>query len=133
MLIFLVLQEKLIKIVKPKIKHSSYLGSMKENNMFLTPTTSNDIEISIDNMKVNKGIGPNSIQTKILKDHKSEFSKSLSDMINTSFTRGIFASALKVANVVPIHKKGDKLDCNSYRPISLLSDISKVFKKMMHL
>ena len=106
---------------------------MKENNMFLTPTTSNDIEVLINNMKVNKGIGPNSIQTKILKDHKSEFSKSLSDMINTSFTTGIFASALKVANVVPIHEKGDKLDCNSYRPISLLSDISKVFKKMMHL
>ena len=110
--------------MKSENKHLSYLGSMKENNMFLTPTTSNDIEVLINNMKVNKGIGPNSIQTKILKDHKSEFSKSISDMINTSFTTGIFASALKVANVVPIHKKGDKLDCNSYQPISLLSEIS---------
>ena len=37
-------------------------------------------------MKVNKGVGPNSIPTKILEDYKSEFSKPLSDMINTSFT-----------------------------------------------
>ena len=110
-----------------------YLGSMKDSNMFLTLTKPNDIEVLIDNMKVNKGAGPNSIPTKILKDYKSEFAKPLSDMINTSFTTGIFPSALKVANVIPIHKKGDKLDCNNYRPISLLSNISKIFEKMMHI
>ena len=76
---------------------------MKENNMFLTLTTPSDIEVLIDNVKINKGAGPNSIPTKILKDYKSEFSKTLSDMISTSFTTGIFPSALKVANIIPIH------------------------------
>ena len=101
--------------------------------MFLTPTTPDDIEVLIGNMKVNKGVGPNSIPTKNLKDYKSEFSKPLSDMINTSFTTGIFPCALKVANIVPIHKKGDNLDCNNYLPISLLSNISKFFEKMIHI
>ena len=54
-------------------------------------------------------------------------------LINTSFTTGIFPSALKVANIIPIHKKGDKLDCNNYRPISLLCNISEMFEKMMHI
>ena len=63
-----------------KNMHLSYLGFMKENNMFLTPTTPNDIKVSIDIIKVNKGVGPNSIPTKILKDYKSEFSKHLSDI-----------------------------------------------------
>ena len=31
----------------------SYLGSMKENNMFLSPTIPDDIEVIIGNMKVN--------------------------------------------------------------------------------
>ena len=84
-------------------------------------------------MKVNKGVRPNSIPTKILKDYKSEFCKPLSDMINTSFTTGIFPSVLKVANIIPIHKKGDKLDCNNYRPISLLSNTIKIFEKMKHI
>ena len=84
-------------------------------------------------MKVNKGVGQNSIPTKILKDYKSEFSKPLSDMINTSFTTGTFPSALKVGNITPIHKKDDKLDCNNYQPRSLLSNISKIFEKIMHI
>ena len=65
-------------------------------------------------MKVNKGVGPNSIPTKILKDWKSEYSKPFSDRINTSFATGTFSSAIKVANIIPIHKKGDKLDCDNY-------------------
>ena len=68
-------------ILKSKNMHLSYLGSIKKNNMFLTPTTPNDIEILIDNMKIHKGVGPNSIPTKILRDYKSEFFKPLSDMI----------------------------------------------------
>ena len=47
-------------------------------------------------------------------------------MINMSFNQGVFPNILKIANVIPIHKKGDKLDCNNYRPISLLSNISKI-------
>ena len=50
-----------------------------------------------------------------------------------SFNQGVFPNILKIANVIPIHKKGDKLDCNNYRPISLLSSISKIFEKSMHI
>ena len=84
-------------------------------------------------MKVNKGVGPNSIPAKILNDYKSEFSKPFSDMINTSFTTGILPSTLKVANIIPIHKKVNKLVCSNYQSISLLSNISKIFEKMIHI
>ena len=82
-------------------------------------------------MKVNKGVGQNSIPTKILKDYKSGFSKPLSDMINTSFTTGTFPSALKVAHIIPVHKNGGKLDCNNYQPISLLSNIPHTIQHLI--
>ena len=44
-----------------------------------------------------------------------------------------FLIILKVANVIPIHKKGKKLDPNNYRPISILSNISKLYEKATHI
>ena len=42
-------------------------------------------------------------------------------MVNVSFNKGIFPGFLKVANVIPIHKKGEKLDPIIYGPISLFN------------
>ena len=84
-------------------------------------------------MKTNKTSDPNSIPTNILKLSKKEYSKPLSDMINVSFSQGAFPYILKIANVILIHKKSDKLGCNNYRPISLLYNISKIFEKSLHI
>ena len=39
----------------------------------------------------------------------------------------------KIANVVPIHKKGDKSDVNNYRPISLTSLVVKVMEIVLEM
>ena len=49
-----------------------------------------------------------------------------------SFTSGVFPSALKIAKVVPVHKKDSKLDFSNYQPISLLSDLDKILEKLMY-
>ena len=120
-------------IMKAKKPFSHCLGQITDETIFLNPTTPADIESLINCIKANKAIGPNSIPTKILKEFKTELSEPLSDMINVSFNKGIFPDFLKVANVIPIHKKGEKLDPNNYRPISLLSNISKLYEKAMHI
>ena len=63
-------------------------------------------------MKTNKASDPNSISNKILKLFKNEFSKPLSDIINLSFKQSVLPNLLKIANVIPIHKKDDKLYFN---------------------
>jgi len=52
-------------------------------------------------------------------------------VIDASFSQGIFPDALKVAKVVPIFKSDDKLLSN-YRPVSVLSVISKIFERLMY-
>ena len=56
----------------------------------------------------------------------------LADLFNLSFTTGVFPSVLKTAKVVTVFKKDSKLDHSNYCPISLLSNIEKIFEKLMY-
>ena len=42
--------------------------------------------------------------------------------------RGVFLDELKLAKVVPIYKKNDKNDKDNYKPISILSNLSKTYE-----
>ena len=58
-------------------------------------------------------------------------SKPLVKLINFLFSEDIFPDLLKFANVIPVFKKGDNLDYDNYRPISLLSNIGKLKEKIV--
>ena len=120
------------KIFHTNNTHRHYLVRPVTKSFFINPTTPDEVESIIKLLDNNKAIGPNSIPTKILKLVKSKLSTPLSDIINKSFELGIFPDLLKLAKVIPIYKKGDKLSVNNYRPISILSNISKIFEKLMH-
>ena len=49
------------------------------------------------------------------------------------FQTGTFPDILKTAKTIPILKKGDPLERNNYRPISLLSNIGKLIEKLVHV
>ena len=42
-----------------------------------------------------------------------------------------FSSAPKTAKVVPVHKKGSKLDFSNYRSISFLSNLDKILETLV--
>ena len=63
---------------------------------------------------------------------KDKISIPLSELINKSFSAGCFPNICKTAKVIPIFKTESRLLCNNYRPISLLSNISKIIEKIMH-
>ena len=56
----------------------------------------------------------------------------LAELINKSFQSGIFPDIFKIAKVIPIFKSESRVLCNKYRPLSLLSNISKLIEKLMH-
>ena len=56
----------------------------------------------------------------------------LTEIINLSFNQGKFPAVLKIASVAPTLKKCGKLDVSNYRPISLISNISKIIEKLIH-
>ena len=83
-------------------------------------------------MQTNKALSPNSILTKTLKMSQQIIAKPLVHLFNLSFSTWVFPDLLKIANVIPIFKKGDSQDYNNYRPVSLVSNLSKLIEKITH-
>ena len=112
--------------------YQDYLNNIFHKTFFISPTDTIEISDIISNLSTDKSQGPNGIPTKILHLLKDDIARILADLFNKSFTTGIFPSALKIAKIIPIHKKDTKLECANYRPISILSNLDKILEKLMY-
>lgn len=99
--------------------------------IFLTPVTPDCVYDVIRQLKCSNSSGMDNVSANILKSSAIYIVDLLSFLMNLSITEGVFPDVLKTARVVPIYKKGDSADFNSYRPVSLLPSVSKVFEKLM--
>ena len=88
--------------------------------------------LDIINQLENKSTGPQSIPIKLLKLIPDLILIPLCRIINQSFQTGVFPDALKISEVIPIHKGGSTEEINNYRLISLLSIFDKIIEKIMH-
>jgi hypothetical protein len=71
------------------------------------------------------------VSTKMVKFIVREIATPLSYIFNLSLETGVFPHMLKQCRVIPINKAGNRLDVDNYRPISLLSSISKILEKIV--
>ena len=70
--------------------------------------------------------------TKILKLNKDIFEKFISNNFNHCIDEGEFPYELKHADVIPVHKKKVKCVKENYRPVSILTNISKVYETLWY-
>ena len=72
------------------------------------------------------------IHARYVRDSASIIVCPLGHVINLSLIQGIVPDDLKSARVVPLFKKNDKTEVGNYRPVSILSIISKVFERVVY-
>ncbi|KFO62345.1 hypothetical protein N302_02806, partial [Corvus brachyrhynchos] len=85
----------------------------------------------LSRLDVHKSMGPDGIHPRVMRELADELEEPLSIVYQQSWLTGEVPDNWKLANVMPIHKKGRKEDPGSYRPVSLTSVPGKVMEQFI--
>ena len=85
----------------------------------------------LNNLNINKATQNTDIPTKIIKENSDIFGDFIFSNFNCCINTSSYPSLLKRADITPVHKKDSKSEKNNHRPVSILSNISKVYERIM--
>ena len=104
---------------------------LQDSNPFLTDVSLSvsQVELILRNLDTSKATGPDELPARILKETADVIAPSLTELFNKSLWLGYLPEDWKLANIVPVFKKDNKEQAENYRPISLLSIVSKVMER----
>ena len=98
---------------------------MKLHNIYVTPKT---VKKVIMNLDLSQASGPDCIPVVVLKNSEPELSYILAELFNKCPKESCFPDCWKISSVFPVFKNvGERSTAKNYRPISLLSVVSRVF------
>ena len=103
------------------------------NWTFSFENTYTDVVIKVlNNLNVAKTCQVNDIPAKVIKMNKGIFANFITDHFNYCIAYGEFPDELKHADVILVHKKNEKCNKTNYRPWSILTNVSKIYEKLLH-
>lgn len=123
---------KYAKTLRANVNVQRLKNPKNNRTIFLRPTTSDEVYNEILKLKLDCSPGADNITSHDLKEVADIIAPILVQIFNEHLALGTFPNCLKITEIVPIYKDGDRDQCNSYRPISLLPTIGKVFEKLIN-
>ena len=128
--------DPIMHIIEKYDQHPSVLKIREiqsDNNSFLfKPTNLKTVTEEIFNLNNSKASPINSFPPKVLKENCNIFAPKIVDDFNLSITTGVFPKNQKLADVTPIFKNLVKYDKSNYRPVSILTALSKISERLMY-
>lgn len=114
-------------------RNSCTTSENTENSMFFIPASINDVKKIIEELNNKKSYGVDEVSTTVIKHVSDLIVQPLSFLFNASIEQGCFPAGLKTAKVTPIiKKKNAKHELENFRPISILSNFSKIFERLAY-
>ena len=98
----------------------------------LTPVSRGFILKQLRSLNPNKAIGLDGVSSRFLRDGADVIAEPVCHLVNMSILTETVPSGFKSAKVVPLFKKGSKLEPGNYRPVSILNVLSKVLERAVH-
>ncbi|PNF28301.1 hypothetical protein B7P43_G05448, partial [Cryptotermes secundus] len=102
------------------------------NTIFFHPITEYEIVCVTNSLKGKLSAGYDEIPEYLVKKCINYVKRPLAHIFNASLSSGTFPDRLKLAKVIPLHKKGEYHDIKNYRLISILLAFSKILEKLMY-
>ncbi|CAM5151441.1 unnamed protein product [Natator depressus] len=93
--------------------------------------TISEVEAKLEQLNGTKSGGPDNLHPRILKELAHEIASPLARIFNESVNSGVVPYDWRIANIVPIFKKGKKSDPGNHRPVSLTSVLCKVLETIL--
>ena len=115
-------------------KVASYYDDIKfkDLNFEFSKTSPEKILNILKGLNPSKAAGIDNLSGKFLKDGADILARPISQLCNLSIKLNSFPRSFKIAKVKPLFKKGSKTDSQNYRPVSLLSILSKIIERIIH-
>ena len=107
------------------------MNNSVSQTLILKPPSLIEIHNIINSLNLHKACGHDNISSYFLRVGNKVLAPVLSYYFSCVFELGVFKQIFKTAKVVPIYKSGNIKLLNNYRPISLLSYLSKVLEKLI--
>lgn len=111
---------------------SDFLSQKFSDHLNIPLISNTDVLLSIRKLKPSMSLGPDNIPAFIVKGCSNVLAPVLCSLFNKSLKTGTFPSPWKSSVIIPIFKKGTRLEVKNYRPIALLSVFSKNFEKIIY-
>ena len=106
---------------------------MYYQTVFYYIITENFVNTELSTLNPNKSYGIDGIKARFLKDASSEIKGPITHIINLSIDTNKVPTEFKYARVKPLFKKGNRNLVENYRPVSILSVVSKILEKAIYV
>ena len=91
-----------------------------------------EVQKILSKLDTSKASGPDGIPCQVLKACAEVLAEPITALFRLVFRSGVQPTSWKLARVVPIHKRSSQSLAKNYRPVSLLSVLSKVFESIVN-
>ena len=113
-------------------KFDDFLRTPNPNSFFFLPVIKEELKDTVTKLKDKKSTGYDGIDNILIKNIIDVIVDPLVHIFNLSLINGIVPEGMKISKIIPVFKKGDKENVINYRPISLLTSLSKLLEKIVY-
>ena len=83
-------------------------------------------------INIRKATGYDNIPAKLLRLAHNELTYPITNLVNNSMAMSTFPGQLKCAELSPLYIKEDNLNKKNFRPVSILTSISKLYEYVVN-